>query len=240
MSDQKRPINLVRPDVDPEPPNAVTDDVPDLRRAAINILKFPEKVTLIMGLVLLGAPLGLWLALVVPRVNEITGAGAASGHKGSDGLLIGVMLAIISVVVSLLATVIRAYAHNEVDERIDLERTDVDTLRASMDEAQRVEAEAVETRNKAFGETDAVVTTYRDHQNAIKDHFWEGFFARHANDASIYGTWSDKDTVEERFKTKHDVLFNTPEVVTPKAVQKFILDNRSGRATAHAYQAQEG
>jgi hypothetical protein len=210
-------------------------ETPDLSPAAIDILKCPPKMMLSIGLVLLLAPLVLWLALVVPRVQEITGAAAASGHTSKDGLLIGIMLAVISVTVSLLASIIRAYAHSETQERIELERDGVEQLREPMDAAQRAEAEAVEALNVAIGATDAIPTTYGEHQNAIVDHFWEAFFARHANDPSVYGTWSDKAAVKERFATKFEVLFAAPQTLTPKDIEKLIKDNRDKRHAAAAY-----
>ena len=234
MTDPKRPINLVSPTSDAQPTDqASVDAKPDLSEAAIQILRFPEKVTLAIGLALLATPIALWLALVMPRVQEITGAAEASGGDAKEGLLIGVMLAVISVAVSLLASIIRAYAHSESDERIDLENAAVEELRLPMDDAQRAEAEAVKARNRAFGQTDAVTTTYRDHQNAIVDHFWEQFYARHVNDPSVYGTWSDKKAVIERFKVDFKDLFKTAAVLTPKDVEKLIDERRQDRAASN-------
>lgn len=231
MTDSKRPINLVPADAGPTSPlpEEGPDQQPDLDPAAINILKFTAKVTLFLGLMFLVSPLVLWLALVIPRVQEITGAAAASGHAAKEGLLIGIMLAIISVVASSLATGLKAYAHNEVDERCEREREAVGKLRTPMAEAQRELTEKVEARNRAFGETDAVVTTYREHQRAIVDHFWEGFYARHVNDPSTYGTWSDQKAVAKRFAIKFDELFSGPSVLTPDDIKSLIENDRSGR-----------
>lgn len=196
----------------------------------VPVPRFPPRVLQSLALVLTALPLVLWGLLAIPRAIEITGAAEGSGGEGGEDLYVGLMLASISIIVSLLAVTLSALSDSDAAERVAIEHEETERLKVPMLEAEHEAYRAAEERNRAFGATDALVGTYSDGLAAIESHFFEGFYRRHAQDPEVYGTWDDLETVARRFKWTFDELFRRPDMLTAEELAELIERDRATRA----------
>ena len=192
--------------------------------------RFPPSLLLRLAIASAVLPLVLWVLLAIPRALEIAGAAEGSGEGPGEDLYVGAMLAAISVVVSALAVIVTTFAHSEISERIRIEREETEGLKPPMEKAETAAVRAAEERNRAFGATDALPGVFADQLNAIREHYWERFYVRHAEDPEVYGTWDDKETLKHRFDERFDSLFNTPDMLEPKELEDLIASKRLERA----------